>query len=94
MNKFVLGFVVIAVLAVALGTAGYVYAQAPVPGSSNGTGMMGGRGGTKRRQPGMALFVINLDRVNRNYPQPADQRIHGRGLYQQGEQCHPKGHRI
>lgn len=42
MNKFVIGFVIVAV---ALGTAGYVYAQAPVPGSGNGPGLLGGRGG-------------------------------------------------
>jgi hypothetical protein len=44
MKKFVIGFVIVAVLAVALGTAGYVYAQTPVPGSGTGGGMMGGRG--------------------------------------------------
>ena len=50
MNKFVIGFVIVAVLAVALGTAGYVYAQAPVPSSGTGTGMMGGRGGRMGNQ--------------------------------------------
>jgi hypothetical protein len=50
MKKFVIGFVIVAVLAVALGTAGYVSAQAPVPGSGNGTGMMGGRGGRMGNQ--------------------------------------------
>jgi hypothetical protein len=50
MNKFVIGFVIVAVLAVALGTAGHVYAQAPVPGSGTGGGMMGGRGGRMGNQ--------------------------------------------
>jgi hypothetical protein len=47
MNKFVLSIVMVAVVAIALGTAGFVYAQvptphAPVPGT--GYGMGGGRG--------------------------------------------------
>ena len=54
MNKIVLGVVVVVVLAAALGTAGFVYAQtstpqAPVPGTRYGQGMMadgqGMRGG-------------------------------------------------
>jgi len=47
MNKTLLGIAVVAVLAVAFGTAGYVYAQSPTPGtpnSGNGYGMGGGRG--------------------------------------------------
>jgi hypothetical protein len=48
MNKFVLAFVVVAILAVALGTAGFVYAQAPTPPTlANGSGYgpaMGSRG--------------------------------------------------
>jgi hypothetical protein len=50
MKKFVIGFVIVGVLAVALGTAGYVSAQAPVPGSGTGAGMMGGRGGRMSNQ--------------------------------------------
>ncbi len=49
MNKLVLSFVLVAVVAVALGTAGLVYAQtstppAPALGSGYGPGMMNGRG--------------------------------------------------
>ena len=49
MNKLVLGIVMVAVIAVALGTAGFVYAQgptpqAPIPGSGYGPGMGNGRG--------------------------------------------------
>jgi hypothetical protein len=49
MKKLVISIVVLAVLAVALVSAGYVFAQtptpqAPVPGSGFGPGMMGGRG--------------------------------------------------
>ena len=49
MNKFILGIVVVAVLAVSLGIAGFAYAQTPtpatpVPGTGYGSGMMGGRG--------------------------------------------------
>lgn len=51
MNKTLLSIVIVAVVAIALGTAGFVYAQAstpqtPVPGSGYGQGMMGmgGRG--------------------------------------------------
>jgi hypothetical protein len=52
MKRFVIGFVIVAVLAVALGTAGYVYAQTPVPGSGSGAGagMMGGRRGMMGNQ--------------------------------------------
>ncbi len=47
MNKIVLSIVIVAVIAIALGTVGFVYAQStttqtPVPGA--GYGMMGGRG--------------------------------------------------
>jgi uncharacterized protein YidB (DUF937 family) len=48
MNKILLGIAVVAVLAVAFGSAGYVYAQSPTPGtpdSGYGYGMGGGRGG-------------------------------------------------
>lgn len=46
MKKLVIGLAAAAVLAVVLGTAGWVYAQAPRPGSGNGYGgMMGGFGG-------------------------------------------------
>ena len=46
MNKTLLSIVIVAVVAIALGTAGFVYAQAstpqtPVPGSGYGQGMMG-----------------------------------------------------
>jgi hypothetical protein len=50
MNKFVLSLVIVAVLAVALGTTGVAFAQGQVPstpqnpGSGWGAGMMGGRG--------------------------------------------------
>ena len=47
MKKLLLGVVIVAVLAVALGTAGFVYAQTtnpPTPGNGYGQGMMGGRG--------------------------------------------------
>lgn len=49
MNKFLLSIVIVAVVAIALGTAGFVYAQSPtpqtpVPGTGYGQGMMGGRG--------------------------------------------------
>ena len=50
MNKVLLSVIVVAVLAAALGTAGFVYAQTatpptPVPGTGYGYGrMMGGRG--------------------------------------------------
>jgi len=45
MNKILLGIAVVAVLAVAFGTAGYVYAQSPTPGvPTSGYGMGGGRG--------------------------------------------------
>jgi hypothetical protein len=49
MKKLVLSIVIVAVMAVALGTAGIVYAQTqtpttPVPGSGYGPGMRGGRG--------------------------------------------------
>lgn len=49
MNKTLLSIVIVAVVAIALGTAGFVYAKAPtpqtpVPGSGYGQGMMGGRG--------------------------------------------------
>lgn len=49
MNKFVLSIVIVAVVAIALGTAGFVYAQSPtpqtpVPGSGYGQGMMSGQG--------------------------------------------------
>jgi hypothetical protein len=62
MNKFVLGIVVVAVIAVALGTAGFVYAQAPapatpVPGTGYGPGMNQGRAawaGQNNRGRGMA----------------------------------------
>ena len=52
MNKLVLSIVLVAVLAIALGTAGFVFAQtptpqAPVPGTGNGYGMMAGRGGMR-----------------------------------------------
>ena len=49
MNKFVISIVIVAIVAIALGTASYVFAQSPtpqvpVPGSSYGNGMMGSRG--------------------------------------------------
>ncbi|HEY9076603.1 MAG TPA: hypothetical protein VIO61_08680 [Anaerolineaceae bacterium] len=45
MNRLVvIGLVVIAVAAIAMGVAGYVYAQSPTP-TDPGPGMMGGRGG-------------------------------------------------
>jgi hypothetical protein len=49
MKKTLLSIVLVAVVAIALGTAGFVYAQAPtpqtpVPGSGYGQGMMNGRG--------------------------------------------------
>lgn len=49
MNKFVLSIVIVAVVAIALGTAGFVYAQSPtpqtpVPGSGYGQGTMDGQG--------------------------------------------------
>jgi hypothetical protein len=47
MKKLVLSIVIVAVMAVALGTAGIVYAQTQTPttpGSGYGPGMMGGRG--------------------------------------------------
>lgn len=45
MNKVLLGIALVAVLAVAFGTAGYVYAQSPTPDSPVwGYGMGGGRG--------------------------------------------------
>jgi hypothetical protein len=49
MNKVALSMIIVAVLAVVLGTAGFVFAQSPtpqtpVPGSGYGTGMMNGRG--------------------------------------------------
>ena len=49
MKKLILSIVVVAIFALALGTAGIVYAQTqtpanPVPGSGYGSGMMGGRG--------------------------------------------------
>ena len=58
MKKLVLSIVIVAVVAIALGTAGLVYAQsstpqAPVPGS--GYGMMGGQGGRGRMMGGMTL---------------------------------------
>jgi hypothetical protein len=48
MNKTLLSIVIVAVVAIALGTAGFVYAQAPtpqtpVPGSGYGPGMMNGQ---------------------------------------------------
>jgi hypothetical protein len=50
MKKLISGILVVAVLAIALVSAGFVYAQTvnpptPVPGSGYGPGMMGGRGG-------------------------------------------------
>jgi len=49
MKKFVIGMVIVAVIAVALGSVGYVFAQStspstPVPGSGNGYGRTGPRG--------------------------------------------------
>ncbi len=49
MKKLVLSIVIVTILAVALGTAGIVYAQTqtaatPAPGTGYGPGMMGGRG--------------------------------------------------
>jgi len=49
MNKLILSIVVVAIFALALGSAGIVYAQTqtpatPAPGSGYGPGMMGGRG--------------------------------------------------
>lgn len=49
MNKTLLSIVIVAVIAIALGTTSFVYAQvptpqAPVPGSGYGQGRMGGRG--------------------------------------------------
>ncbi len=49
MNKFVISIAIVAILAIALGTASYVFAQSPapqtpVPGSTYGYGMMGSRG--------------------------------------------------
>jgi hypothetical protein len=49
MNKWILGIVVVAVIAVSLGTYGFVFAQTPtpqtpVPGTGYGYGMQGGRG--------------------------------------------------
>ena len=49
MSKFKLSIIVVAVVAIALGAAGLVYAQSPTPQAgvpgSGGYGMMGGRGG-------------------------------------------------
>jgi hypothetical protein len=62
MNKLVLSFVIVAVFAIALGTAGFVFAQTPtpqtpVPGTGYGTGYgagmpngRGNRGGTLANQ--------------------------------------------
>jgi hypothetical protein len=48
MKKLVLSVVIVAVIAIALGTAGLVYAQSttqtPVPGTGYGSGMMNGQG--------------------------------------------------
>jgi Spy/CpxP family protein refolding chaperone len=45
MNKILLGIALVAILVVAFGTAGYVYAQSPTPGTpAQGFGMGGGRG--------------------------------------------------
>ena len=49
MKKFMFSIVVVAVLAIALGTAGFVFAQSttsqtPVPGAGYGQGMMNGQG--------------------------------------------------
>lgn len=49
MNKLVISIVVVAFLAIALGTAGFVFAQTPtpqtpVPGSGYGQGIMNGQG--------------------------------------------------
>jgi hypothetical protein len=48
MKKFLLSIVMVAVVVIALGTAGFVYAQTPTltpePGTGYGNGMMGGRG--------------------------------------------------
>ena len=55
MNKFVLVFVVVAILAVALGTAGFVYAQAPTPPTpANGSGYGPGMG-SRGARAGMTL---------------------------------------
>jgi len=65
MNKTLLSIVIVAVVAIALGTAGFVYAQAPtpqtpVPGNGYGPGMMngqnnrGGMMGGQGKQRGMA----------------------------------------
>lgn len=58
MKKIVIGIVIVLVVAVVLGTAGYVYAQSggpqnPFRGMGNGHGMMGGRGNTQDTPQGM-----------------------------------------
>jgi hypothetical protein len=49
MKKLLISIVMVAVVVIALGTAGFVYAQTPTqtpqPGTGYGNGMMGGRGG-------------------------------------------------
>ena len=52
MNKIVLSILIVAVVAIALGTAGFVYAQSttpptPVPGTGYGYGIMGGGRGAR-----------------------------------------------
>ena len=57
MNKFVLSIVMVAVVAIALGTTSLVSAQSPTPQSTvpgTGTGMMNGRGGRGMMQPAPA----------------------------------------
>lgn len=66
MKKLVVVLVVAAVFVVALGTAGFVYAQTPTPqGSANGTGngfgMMNGRGGRGGMMSGQNAVAGNQD---------------------------------
>jgi hypothetical protein len=67
MNKFVLSIVIVAVVAIALGTAGLVSAQAlnpQTPVSGTGTGMMGGRGARGGMGQGMVSGVgVGADAV-------------------------------
>jgi hypothetical protein len=50
MKKFVLSIVIVAVVAIALGTAGFVYAQSPTSQTPSPWAGMGGRGGMMNGQ--------------------------------------------
>jgi hypothetical protein len=77
MNKFVLSSVVLAVLAIALGTTGFVYAQSPtpqtpVPGTGYSQGMMNGQGNRGR----MSIAPASGAGMNQNAAGTQDGLLH------------------